>query len=226
MKIFISERIEEQNFLLYIQNKLNISSLEYLDTGYEGIVYAINDYKVIKLTRNNPITFKSLINKNFKHLMNVYSIGEIIIPKKFIDSKGNIIIDGKSYSINNEGKYYYIISERLYELSYLKAVYIDEIYDMLYRLTKEYNFNIVKDINKNINLIINTIEDSEELNDDGKKLALELIECFKELGKSEIKDFDFHTGNIMMNKNNVLKLIDYDDNLYGKKTGELKNIIR
>jgi thiamine kinase-like enzyme len=54
----------------------------------------------------------------------------------------------------------------------------------------------------------------------------QLIEGFKELVNNNIYNFDLHPGNVLFNKDGVLKLIDYDynividknlDNIYNKK---------
>jgi hypothetical protein len=253
MKIYISERIQEDSFLDYIKNKLNLKNLEFLGYGAEGVTFAIDPYKVIKLTRTYPKDYEPFLNKKFNHLMNVYNIGEIDVPLKFIEKNKtqkiiNFNVDNiSSHSIESlkDNKIYYFIAERLYDSEYVnydshvmvKTVrrflfinrinisYYDKIYDFFFN-DAELLVDIKDEPSYIKDMYETMIKNIDNMTNEDMIYIKQLIEGFKELVNNNIYNFDLHPGNVLFNKDGVLKLIDYDynividknlDNIYNKK---------
>ena len=224
MRIYINERIDENNFTEYIKNKLNLKNMEFLGYGFEGVVYAIDKYRVIKFTPNYPSGMQNLLNKSFKHLMNVYTIGKIEVPKKFIEKIGDRAsrVSFSTDSDFNKPTYikgqhiYYIISERLIPVPSLKSANQSKDTGILSAI------NIIHDFLVNDKY---TVHDHDILydyfNDNYmiKKLALkkndikiinQVLLGFKELSENNIIFKDLNRNNIMQNADGVIKIIDYD----------------
>jgi hypothetical protein len=255
MKIYINERIQEDNFLEYIKNKLNLKKLEFLGTGAEGITFAINLYKVIKFTRTYPQDYEPFLNKNFNHLMNVYNVGEIDISKKFIhnstrntkyikfSNKENIY----NYDVNViNNKIYYVIAERLYDNIDINDV-INAVVFLHYVMdTSIIDYSLIKDYflkNKKINVDSDNqivlqfyqrlVELKNNFTDKDIFYLKQLIKALEELFNNNIDGFDLRINNVLFTKDGDLKLIDYDnvdydDNLSNirNKTAPMKNRIK
>lgn len=213
---FLNEesKIQEDNFIEYIKNKFGFKKLEYINSGIEGTVYNIDDKKVLKITRNIPIGYKNFLNKNFKHLMNVYNIGEITVPKKFITSWSRdyyTILDGNNtiaFIKKGQQKVFFVIAERLYPYKNMDT--LEDIINPLSHSMSYYGWSTsdYEYIYYNSNYIFNDrILTDEEIN-----IFEQIIDALKELHENGIKKFDFNTGNILTNKQGQLKLVDYDDN--------------
>ena len=214
---FLNEesKIQEDNFIDYVKNKFGFKKLEYINSGIEGTVYNIDDKKILKITRNIPIGYKNFLNKKFKNLMNVYSIGEITVPNKFITSWSRdyyTILDGKNqiaFIKKGQQKVFFVIAERLYPYKNMDALenIINPLGFSMYYYgwsTSDYEYiyhnpNDIYDINY-------------EFTDEEINIFEQIIYAFKELHENGIKKFDFNIGNILTNKQGQLKLIDYDDN--------------
>lgn len=226
MKIFLTERIEENNILEYIKYKLNLKDLYFLASGEEGAVYEIDKFRVIKLTKNNPYMFKHFLNKQFKHLMNVYNIGEIEIPSKFIGSGQIYLPPIKFFELNSNHKLYYIISENLVYLPDKIVNYVYEIMDIYAKYTREYKKNSLYVIRNHKKSLLEAIKQNKKLDDKGKLIGYQIVAAMQELVDNGIEDFDLHEGNIMLDRKGNIKLIDFDDNFYGYKSEILNNRIR
>lgn len=247
MKIYINEKIQEDNFIDYIKNKFKFKNLEYLGSGLEGAVFKINPYKVIKFTRTLPVDYRPFLNRRFKHLMNVYAIGEIDVPSKFINSYPDVddpdvdeydyIILNKSRDVLNvyKNKIYYIISQMLYKpnnIDIIKQVVtvirdffiLNKIniwdYDILYNYFFEDGDFVVDVYNLsglNKRIYNDIIKAKKTFKYEHYRILLQIIKGFEELTDNDIDAFDIHSGNIMMTKDGTLKLIDYDMNFNKQK---------
>lgn len=242
MKIYINEKIQEDNFIDYIKNKFKFKNLEYLGSGLEGATYKIDPYRVIKFTRTSPVDYRPFLNRRFTHLMNVYAIGQIEVPSKFIeysDTDGDYILVNIPKSKDNNGikplnvyknKIYYIISQMLYKpnnINIIKQVVtiireffiLNKIniwdYDILYNYFFEDGDFVVDVYNLSLldkRIYNDIIKAKKTFKYQHYRILLQIIKGFEELTDNDIDAFDIHSGNIMMTKDGTLKLIDYDMN--------------
>ena len=255
MRIYINERILEDSFLSYIKNRLKLKNLVFISHGAEGITFAINDYRIIKFTRTYPQDYEPFLNEKFDHLMNVYNIGEIDVPKKFIttlstnnDTKKYVklksTVDDKFlYFIQSlkDNKIYYVIAERLYDNQWIKDTYINEIinaingyiyiyevnitsyYDMYQFFLENKGIEEMKEYVKSLSFYKRDTFDrlvnfKDTLSYRGKYYIYQILKAFEDISNvSDITHFDLHLGNILFNKKNEVKLIDYDNNFVDEK---------
>lgn len=90
-KLTASEKTEE--FLKWFSMKSGIKIGKRLGQGEYGIVYEIDNYRVIKITDNIVYNQYSLLNKNVEGIIRIYQAGLIKVPKRFtsfiIDKEDN-----------------------------------------------------------------------------------------------------------------------------------------
>jgi hypothetical protein len=114
----------EVEFIKWVSDKLsiNITEDDFLGSGVEGEVYAIDKFRVIKICNYNLDMYLHLVNKNIKGLVKIYHVGQLVVPKRFkgytdeqqTEYQGIHLLnpnrtDGrKDYTLN------YVIMERLY----------------------------------------------------------------------------------------------------------------
>lgn len=95
-----------------IKNKLNISYLSYIDSGFFGNAYNIGNNEILKITgdKSEAINCYKIINKKLNHIVNVYDVKQFEIDNKIFYS----IIEEK-LEINNILKEQYKKLEKIFD---------------------------------------------------------------------------------------------------------------
>jgi hypothetical protein len=197
--------------------KLGIEIGDKIGGGEEGIVYNIPGEKVIKISlpfkRNQKdlSRYTSLVNKKFKHIVNIYHTG------LYKSLKHKLVFE-------------YVIMEKLYpyEPSYISDFFEDYIFMILrdneifekykidyYRYTLPhglYDFVQENDIGKVISFkdeVSTLLQDDEYRN-----LFLEYIDLLLEAKSNKIYLEDLHYGQFAVDANGTLKVIDVAEPTY------------
>jgi len=116
----------------YILEKLGYANAEYLGSGVNGDAYSIGD-KVIKITKDESEAklAHKFINKNFKHIANVYKVSRYEVKK---DLWVYIIIMEKLQKLNGDEKELYMMYDRAvsaYENYITRTGFIIDFDDMM-----------------------------------------------------------------------------------------------
>lgn len=227
-----------KGFLVWISTKLgiNIKITDYLGNGSIGIIYSIDNHRVIKFT-SEVFNIEPYVNKNLDGLVKIYSYGEIEVPKRFRyiyenkagDDKLNFYLDDdNAFSLKCENKIGYIIMEKI-EIGDARER-INNINNVF--ISKGHYFKIREDeliISITIRSIYEYCNDKKFLNfcenilNETEKEAVEslkshymkiindfhrLVKIFQNVSKHGIWD-DIHEKQFGVNKNGDLVAFDY-----------------
>jgi len=220
-------------FLNWLSIKLNIKITHenYISGGVYGEVYDIGRGRVIKITSTNITEQQILLNKNIEGICKVYSVGEIVIPKRFITKTKRSKYEFKLKDVVMSGyipnkSTYYIIMEKLDDKKALIDL-TEFIFNMNYFINDndnsiKYNYseyNILKIINNNRNneeFLSDVISYMEKIFDKDSELQnfyiilSMLLTIFNNVSKY-FYWFDIHKGQFGYDKNNNLKAFDIDN---------------
>ena len=239
----------DQEFVKWIETKLQRKIGSLLGVGAEGLVYEFGKGRVIKFTHYDRSTNLAsfLQNKNIPGVYKIYSTGIIHLPERLhytwiTDTYGEGLEIDK-YS--DDHTLAYVIMERLYTKGVKEEINeLTEIGNQFVKQTKDQYSKFYKDakmvwtdiliclkhaVNTNNKSYIKEFKQYlKDTNNKGQlKLVDEVIGVFKNLKKVGIDWEDHHSGNWARNTKGDLVALDVDDGFDSTKNGfPIKNVIR
>ena len=185
-----------------------ITKIEKINIGYSREVYRINDELILKIIKNEKLendTKKEVDFYNKYHLpfspkIIKYDFSKTIIPYLYFieeNISGELLMNKWKYLSKNEKEI--IIKQILNKLDY-----IHKIYDLSYP---------VDDLSAEYDRYLKTVVESNILNEDKIKYLKELKEIIPYLIKDKQKCLihgDFHFNNVIIDKDNECKIIDFE----------------
>lgn len=224
-----------KKFLEWVSIKLQVNLNNKIGDGANGEVFDIGLNRVLKITQTNITEQQILINKNIDGICKVYSVGEIVVPKRFIIQQGRRYFIESDKSAFGGGSYspnislYYIIMEKL-DANKAKSdldFYIDGILDSFLDNHVEYVITTYNNHRASVLYILNKLRNNDDFltelieyanNSYFSKqseinkfylLLSELLKIFKNV--SEYFNWvDIHTGQFGYDKKGNLKAFDID----------------
>lgn len=231
----------DEKFKNWLSSKLQIKIGKFLGQGTEGIVYELDEFRVIKIVNDTGPQFKNvvrLVNKKIPGLVRYYAAGEIDIPVRFQwDSVTRSGIENFSYSGQKAG---YVIMERVIVTKELKnklSKVLNTFVQYWNEVEKPTKYDIPTEIMVGTTALFKLFRSHEKYDklissfikwlgdpmngfgsSDLQKLALKMLKTIKTLQNYGIDPADLNHENWGISKTRGLVLFDFWDKESHKKT--------
>ena len=195
IKLF--ENFNHSEFITWLSVKLDKKIGKCIGHGFFGDVYELDTKRVIKITNDNVMQTYSLMNKKIDGIANIYNVGKIIVPKRYILDDMLFFDDIEIPLVGNEVGY--IIME--------KITLENQMIEDIYKLYNDYNFQIEV-------MYIHGIDYlelyKEKLNDESFSPLLDKIGELLSKLRPNFKWRDIHIGQLGVNIKGDLVAFDLD----------------
>ena len=214
----------DDNFQDWLSSQFGKPIGKYLGSGKDGYVYEFGKNSVIKISKGNELSSKSIIDKNIKGIAKIFSHGMIEIPNRFIIRGGehrlnSLKIDDTRTMFLNKNILHYIVMEKLNitteleneidDIGYIINSYMVDKYDK--GVGRSGLITLFKKIDDE-DFIQNIYNYSREFDNINDILYTELIVVLKEV-KKYFNWKDIHSGQFGRNNKGELVAFDIDNSL-------------